>query len=158
MVSAIFTVIGALIVVLRRWTYAGPLRLPVWVELVGWELMAIVTVFGFIADRQIGFRTRFFTPFFEPEGRIELRTTGAYGVVRHPIYAAGIGWLLATFLVTGYPGVLAAWAIFTLSTIWFSKREEEHLVTLLDDPTEYERYKARVPALFPIRLRRPEVA
>ena len=45
-------------------------------------------VLGFAADRQIGIRVRLFTPFFDRHGRIELKTTGAYGIVRHPIYAA----------------------------------------------------------------------
>jgi len=33
--------------------------------------------------------------------------------------------------------------------LWFTRQEEARLVALLDDPTEYDRYRARVPALLP---------
>jgi len=57
-------------------------------------------VFGTVADRQIGLRS--FMPFLDDDGRIQLKTTGAYGVVRHPIYASGIGFQLGVLLVTGF--------------------------------------------------------
>ncbi len=149
MLGLTFAATAAIALVLRRWTFAGRFDLPVLVAVIGWVLFAAVGVFGTIADRQIGFRVRSFAPFFGRTGRITLQTTGAYGVVRHPIYAAGSWFQLAIFLVTGYPSVLIAWAIFTFGAFWFTKREEEQLVRLLDDPSEYDRYRARVPALFP---------
>ncbi len=57
------------------------------------------------------------------------------------------------FLVSGYTAVLVAWAIFGLTSIWFTRQEEIRLMALLDDPSEYKRYRKRVPALFPF-LRR----
>jgi protein-S-isoprenylcysteine O-methyltransferase Ste14 len=131
------------------WALAERIRFPAAVQIVGWVLLALATVFGTIADRQIGLRVRLFMPFFDEHGRIELKTTGAYGVVRHPIYAAGSWFQLGAFLVTGYPGVLVAWAVFTLGALWFTRQEERRLVGLLDDPSEYDRYRQRVPALFP---------
>lgn len=115
----------------------------------GWLVIAIVTVFGTIADRQIGLRVRTFMPFFEEQGRIELKTTGAYAVVRHPIYASGIGFQLGAFLVTGYLAILVSCLVFTLGALWFTRQEERRLAKLLDDPAEYERYRARVGALVP---------
>jgi protein-S-isoprenylcysteine O-methyltransferase Ste14 len=53
------------------------------------------------------------------------------------------------FLATGYPAVAIAWAVFTLGAMWFTRHEEKRLAALLDDPAEYERYRERVPALFP---------
>ena len=125
---------------------------PGWVRAVGWALIAAAAVLAVAADRQIGLRVRSFVPFFERSGRIELRTTGAYGIVRHPIYAAGIGFELGVFLLSGALAVLIAAAVLALAASWFTRQEERRLLQLLDDPEAYERYRARVPALFP-RLR-----
>jgi protein-S-isoprenylcysteine O-methyltransferase Ste14 len=148
--------IGGLIValvVLRERVFGPALAMPWPVRSVGWALIATTFVLAVIADRQLGIRVRSFMPFFEPDGRIELRTTGAYGVVRHPIYAAGIGYQIGAFLVTGYLAITIAAAILALGALWFTRQEEHHLVALLEDPTDYDRYRARVPALLP-RLRR----
>jgi protein-S-isoprenylcysteine O-methyltransferase Ste14 len=138
----------------RRWTLGFRFHLPLAVQVLGWTLLAAVTVFGWIADRQIGFRVRSFRPFFEQDPKIDLKTTGAYGVVRHPIYAAGSAFQVAIFLISGYPIVLGAWFVFTLGALWFTGQEERRLVALLDNPAEYDRYRARVPALFPRLPRR----
>ncbi len=144
-----FLGLGIAVYRLRGVVLADRVRFPIWVQVAGFALVAAAVVLGFVADRQIGFRVRSFTPFFEPHGRIELRTTGAYGIVRHPIYAGGIGYQLGVFLVTGYPAVPVACAVLALGALWFTRQEERRLVALLDDPGEYERYRARVPALFP---------
>ena len=149
-----FVVVGVVVVVGRRWSLAGRFEPPAPVEWLGWAAIAVSVVFGTVADRQIGLRVRTFMPLFDQHGRVELKTTGAYGVVRHPIYASGSAFQLGVFLVTGYPGVLVAWAIFTLGAVWFTAQEERHLVALLDDPTAYDRYRHSVPALVP-RLRFP---
>lgn len=143
-----FVVVGGGVLAFRRRALVR-IDLPVWVHVIGWVVIAGITVFGTIADRQIGIRVRSFTPFFERAGRVELKTTGAYGVVRHPIYAAGSAFQIGIFLVTGFPAVLVAWAVFTLGALWFTRQEEERLMSLLDDPNEYVRYRERVPALFP---------
>src|SRR5437016_656452 len=58
-------------------------------------------------------------------------------------YSLVLGIMLAV------PAVAYAWALFTLAALWFTRQEERRLVELLDDPGEYERYRRRVPALFP---------
>lgn len=140
---------AALAIVFRRYTFAGRVDVPLAVEILGGALMAAATILGTVADRQIGFRVRSFTPFFEEHGRIELRTTGAYAVVRHPIYASGWGFALGVALLTGYPSALIGALVFLLGATWFTRQEEQRLVALLDDPAAYERYRAGVPALFP---------
>lgn len=150
MMAATFVGVGVLADALEQWTFGGRISMPVWVQSVGWGTIAFATIFGWVADRQIGFRVRSFTPFFQRHGHIQLKTTGAYGTVRHPIYAAGLVFQFGIFLVTGYPSVLFAWAVFGFGAIWFTRQEERRLIELLDDPTEYERYRARVPALFPL--------
>ena len=144
-----FLALGAVVYGFRGVVFAGRVDTPSWVQVVGWALVAVVSAIGFVADRQIGVRVRLFTPFFDQHGRIELKTTGAYGLVRHPIYAAGIGFQLGILLVTGYPAVAVACAVFALGAVWFTRQEERRLVELLDDPAEYARYRDRVPALIP---------
>lgn len=146
--------LGAAVYLGREVVFADRVAFPGWARAIGWVLIGLTFVFGTVADRQLGLRVRAFTPFFEERGRLDLDTTGAYAVVRHPIYASGIGFQAGVFLVTGYLAVAVAWALFTLGAIWFTRREEERLVELLDDPAEYERYRARVPALFPWPRRR----
>lgn len=130
------------------------LLLPVAARWVGFLLITVATAFGLVADRQIGFRVRSFTPFFEADGKLRLETRGAYGVVRHPIYAAGLGYQIGVFLVTGYASVLVATLTFGLGAIWFTRQEEQRLVRLLADPNEYERYRQRVPGLIPWKRKR----
>jgi protein-S-isoprenylcysteine O-methyltransferase Ste14 len=149
MMLASFVSVAAATVALRHRLLSVRIDMPVWVQACGWTAMGVATVFGFVADRQIGFRIRSFAPFFEPSAHIRLRTTGAYGVVRHPIYAAGRVFIFGTFLATGFPAALIGWVLFGLGAIWFTRQEEKRLITLLDDPSEYERYRKRVPALFP---------
>lgn len=129
------------------------IEMAVWTQAIGWTVIAVVAVFGTIADAQIGIRVRSFMPFFDRSGRLELVTTGAYGVVRHPIYAAGMWFQIGVFLVTGYTSILGAFAVFGLGALWFTRREEERLMELLDDPNEYVRYRRAVPALFPRLVR-----
>jgi protein-S-isoprenylcysteine O-methyltransferase Ste14 len=147
--------LGAFVYEHETW-FGGRLEMPAWARVIGWMLIAVSTVFGSVAHRQIGVRVRSFAPFFERRGHIDLETTGAYGVVRHPIYAAGRVFQFGVFLVTGYPSVLLAWAVFGFGAIWFTRQEERRLIALLDDTTAYERYRRRVPALFPfLRPRTP---
>jgi protein-S-isoprenylcysteine O-methyltransferase Ste14 len=149
MMFGTFGALGTAVYEFRRFVFAYSVALPRWAQGAGVALIVLSCVLGFVADRQIGLRVRSFMPFFEDHGRLELKTTGAYGLVRHPIYASGIWYQLGVFLVTGYLAVAVAWVIFALGAVWFTRQEERRLVTLLDDPSEYQRYRARVPALFP---------
>jgi protein-S-isoprenylcysteine O-methyltransferase Ste14 len=144
---------AAAIVLGREAVLEPAIAVPLPIRIGGACLIAAALVVGTIADRQIGFHVRSFAPYFEHRGRIALVTTGAYGLVRHPIYASGIWFQLGTFLATGFLAVAAACLVFGLGAAWFTRQEERRLVTLLDDPSAYERYRARVPALLP-RIRR----
>jgi protein-S-isoprenylcysteine O-methyltransferase Ste14 len=139
--------------VFRADLFAGQIALPWWFDLIGWPIVAASFLLAVVADRQIGIRVRSFAPFFADQGRIDLVTTGAYGLVRHPIYAAGMWYQLGIFLLTGYPAILAALAILAAGAPWFTRQEERRLRTLLADPTAYDRYAARVPSLFPATRR-----
>jgi protein-S-isoprenylcysteine O-methyltransferase Ste14 len=79
--------------------------------------------------------------------RHELRTSGAYRIVRHPIYAGVAGLALGAMLVLGF-GVMVVVAAFTLAFIaWRVWREERMLVATFGD--QYRAYRRRVPALVP---------
>jgi protein-S-isoprenylcysteine O-methyltransferase Ste14 len=77
-----------------------------------------------------------------------LVTDGPYRVVRHPIYAANFGLLLATGLAFSRLGplLLASFAFWIGSVI--RVRGEERLLREAFGE-EYEAYARRVPALFP---------
>jgi protein-S-isoprenylcysteine O-methyltransferase Ste14 len=149
MMFATFAVLGAILLAERQLVLDVRFASPPVVQGIGWALIAGSNAFGWIADRQIGLRVRSFTPFFETPARIELRTTGAYGVVRHPIYASGIWFQLGVLLASGYAAVAVACLVFTLGAMWFTRQEERRLRDLLEDPTAYDRYRQRVPSLFP---------
>ncbi|HVV81965.1 MAG TPA: methyltransferase [Kofleriaceae bacterium] len=104
-------IIGVAAAVAHERLFAARLVPPWPVQAIGWLLIAFAWILGWIADRQLGLRVRSFAPFFDEHGRIDLVTTGAYRVVRHPIYAAGIAWQLGIALVTGIAAVAAAAAV-----------------------------------------------
>jgi protein-S-isoprenylcysteine O-methyltransferase Ste14 len=149
MMLGTFPALGAAVYHYRDFVLSSDIDLPDWVNAIGWAIIAGSCLLGVVADRQIGIWVRSFMPFFERRGRIRLKTTGAYRLVRHPIYASGIYFQLGVFLATGYPAVAVACAVFVLGALWFTRQEERRLVELLDDPAEYERYRDRVPALLP---------
>jgi len=82
-----------------------------------------------------------------------LATAGPYRMVRHPIYTAMLGMLVAQGLVVSHwIGLLAGIAIFTLGT-WIRVRSEEKLLRG-QFGSEYEEYARRVPAVVPLRFGR----
>jgi len=155
MMVGTFTGIGGATVTLRHMLLTARLAPPIPIRVIGWVLIVIAVIIGANADRQIGSQLRYFKPFFDPYGRIELKTNGAYAVVRHPIYASWILFQVGTFAVTGYVAVLIASAVLALGATWFTRQEEKRIVELLEDPTAYDRYRRRVPALFPRLWPRP---
>jgi protein-S-isoprenylcysteine O-methyltransferase Ste14 len=92
------------------------------------------------------------TPLPRPRDGAELVETGAYALVRHPIYGglilAAFGWALvqASMVAIGLAGVLAAF-------LWVkSVREEAWLVQRFPD---YAGYRARTPRFIPLPGRGP---
>ena len=80
----------------------------------------------------------------------QLITTGPYRHVRHPIYSAIMLLLIATGLAVTIPSVLgAAMVVYLMGTLVRIRSEE----TLMRDAfgSEFEAYRKRVPALFPMR-------
>jgi protein-S-isoprenylcysteine O-methyltransferase Ste14 len=78
----------------------------------------------------------------------KLVTGGVYQIVRHPIYTAMLGKLLATgIIISHWLVVLIAVAIFIIGTLIRTRSEEK----LLRDAfgKEYEEWAARVPGFVP---------
>jgi protein-S-isoprenylcysteine O-methyltransferase Ste14 len=79
--------------------------------------------------------------------RHELRTSGPYGITRHPIYTGLLGMLLGSVLVAGGGRLIAAFPV-SLVLVEIKIRIEERLM-LGEFPDDYPRYRRQVPQLVP---------
>jgi protein-S-isoprenylcysteine O-methyltransferase Ste14 len=78
----------------------------------------------------------------------KLIKTGVYGVVRHPIYTAMLGMLLANgFAVSHWLIVVLGLIVFLIGTRIRTHLEELLLREAFDE--EFENWKAKVPGLIP---------
>src|SRR5688572_22644673 len=78
-IAVTFAAWGAPLYLYRDRVFALRFDLPTEAHVAGWALIILWSAIGMIADRQIGMHVRSFGPHFEPQGRITLLTTGAYG-------------------------------------------------------------------------------
>ena len=80
-----------------------------------------------------------------------LVTAGPYGLVRHPIYTAMLGMLVAQGVtVSHWIGLVGALPLFALGT-WIRVHSEEKLLRG-QFGAAYEAYARRVPAVVPLRF------
>lgn len=77
----------------------------------------------------------------------ELRTTGPYGITRHPIYTGILGMLIGSLLVTGAGRWIVPFPVFLV--LFEIKIHIEERFMLGEFPDEYPRYRQRVPKLVP---------
>jgi protein-S-isoprenylcysteine O-methyltransferase Ste14 len=78
----------------------------------------------------------------------ELITVGPYGLVRHPIYTALLGMILATGLAVSYGFIL----LLALTLYWFGTRiriESEERLLKAEFGARFDEFARRVPALIP---------
>jgi protein-S-isoprenylcysteine O-methyltransferase Ste14 len=119
----------------------GPLRLA------GWALVCVAALaFGF-AFMSLGVRN--WTAMPRPTDTGELATSGAFGVVRHPIYSAAmlgaIGMVIATGRVAAAIGCLGLAAFFDLK----ARREERWLMSRYSGYADYAtRVRRFVPGVY----------
>lgn len=90
-------------------------------------------------------------PFTRPDRAEPLRTTGAYGLVRHPMKFGGFLTVLGWACAWGALGGLAFAAICAVCGWLTSFLEEERLIEAYGE--EYRSYQRRVPRLVPGRRR-----
>jgi protein-S-isoprenylcysteine O-methyltransferase Ste14 len=115
-----------------------------WTRAPGAVLLGVATAFTLWARFALG--TMWSASVVAKTGH-ELRTTGPYGITRHPIYTGLAGMLLGTALIDG----LGRWVplfVLVVAFIVVKVRAEERLLSGLFP--EYERYRRRVPRLIPI--------
>ncbi|MBV9240578.1 MAG: isoprenylcysteine carboxylmethyltransferase family protein [Acidobacteria bacterium] len=78
----------------------------------------------------------------------DLVTTGPYSLVRHPIYTAMFGMLIATAIVWSFWWAIPfAVLVFLVGTFIRTRFEEQLLANAFND--KFAEWKARVPALIP---------
>ena len=124
-----------------RWTaQAGPVSMLVYA---GQALMvagALLTVTGAVS---LG---RWLTPFPQPLPESQLRTTGAYALVRHPLYSGilfmAIGWSLYWFSVAGL-------AFDVMLLVFFDRKAAREEIWLAEKFPGYAAYRQRVKKLIP---------
>jgi protein-S-isoprenylcysteine O-methyltransferase Ste14 len=107
---------------------------------------ALIGAGGVLAVRGVLDLGQNLTPFPKPRAGITLVDTGAYGIVRHPIYGGlvlgGFGWGLLTASPAALAGAIVLLVFFDLK----SRREEAWLAARLDG---YERYRDRTRRMLP---------
>jgi protein-S-isoprenylcysteine O-methyltransferase Ste14 len=150
--SVIATLAAAFVLIVAR-RYAQNLTVEgIWVQTLGLAVLVVSTAFALWARLSLGTS---WSVGPRVGGNRQLRTTGPYGVTRHPIYTGLLGMLLGMTLLGG----LGQWiALVPVGVIAFEAKirvEERLLLTVF--PDEYRRYRERVPQLIPgIRVpRRP---
>jgi protein-S-isoprenylcysteine O-methyltransferase Ste14 len=109
--------------------------------------LAVVSgTFAVAAVRRLGPQWSFVARVAEEH---ELITTGPYAVVRHPIYSAMLGLLIATGMTFSSVAATVLGAVLYVTGTWLRTGIEERL--LVDAFGErYLDYKRRVPALVPL--------
>jgi len=102
-------------------------------------------LFAVAAVRQLGPQWSFVARVTDSH---ELITSGPYAIVRHPIYAAMLGLLIATGLTFGTVLSTLAGAVLYIVGTWLRTRSEERLLEAAFG-ARYEAYRRQVPALIP---------
>jgi protein-S-isoprenylcysteine O-methyltransferase Ste14 len=106
----------------------------------------LIALGGLLAVRGVLDLRENLTPFPRPMDGARLVESGAYGLVRHPIYGGGIvaaaGWGLVTASVAALLGAVVLAAFFDLK----SRREE---LWLADRYAAYPEYRSRTRRLIP---------
>ncbi len=120
-----------------------PVHLPLWLVWPGFALMLAGGLLGLVALLHLGENI---TAFPRPLERGQLVTGGAYGFVRHPIYAglilAAIGWALWN---TG----LLTLALALLLFVFFDMKSRQEEQWLAEKYAGYAAYQQRVRKLIP---------
>jgi protein-S-isoprenylcysteine O-methyltransferase Ste14 len=110
---------------------------PEWVRIAGFLLLLGGIGFAIWAGRTLGSAL---TPYPLPSEQATLVERGPYGLVRHPIYVAGVLVFLGYGLLSSVPATVA---VPLLAVLWHFKAsvEEQHLSERFRG---YEEYRLRV--------------
>jgi protein-S-isoprenylcysteine O-methyltransferase Ste14 len=131
-----------------RWPFLD--ERDAWVMLAGAMLALTGALFAAWAKFRLG---RLFSPQLGVQEEHRLITTGPYAVVRHPIYLGLIDFIAGAALFLNDAGLLLVAMLFTLYFTAQLRIEERYFAEHFG--AEWERYRARTPALFPWKRRPP---
>jgi len=134
---------GALVLASRPWWRTVQIEVA-WVQVLGLVVLIVATAFALWARLSLGTAWSI-AP--EVSGDRRLRTSGPYGVTRHPIYTGLFGMILGTALLTG-SGQVIAFVPVALVLVGLKIHFEERLLSSTY-PDEYSAYRRRVPQLVP---------
>ena len=119
-------------------------HLPPWIRILGLAILLAATAFTVWARLALG---TMWSGAPTVKQQHQLRTTGAYGVTRHPIYTGMLSMMLGSLLLVGGGRWIVPFPVF-LVLLEVKIRVEERLM-LAEFPDEYPRYRQRVPRLVP---------
>ena len=121
----------------------------VWARYLGLAVLVVSSAFSVWARLVLG---SMWSVGPEVGGDRRLRTSGPYGVTRHPIYSGLLGMLIGTALLAGGHELIA---LVVVGAVLFEvKIHQEERLMVATFPYEYPGYRRRVPQLVP-RLRLP---
>jgi len=120
------------------------LHLPPWARIVGLAILLAATALTLWARFTLGTMWSA-APAVKQEH--QLRTTGPYGITRHPIYTGILGMMLGSLLLAGGGRWILPFPVFLLITEIKIPFEEK--LMLAEFPDDYPRYRQRVPKLIP---------
>lgn len=128
------------------WLWPAPpvWTLPTWVVVGCWALIGVAVMLGLWGAGGLG---RFLRVHPRPAGRAELRTTGAYRLVRHPIYAAVLIGSAAGAVLAARVEPLVGFVALSLVLHVKAGYEEGLLRERFGEA--YDAYASRVPRLVP---------
>lgn len=131
------------------WLWPAPRlwSLPTWVTIVCWGAVAVAAVVGLAGAAELGRHLRIHP---RPAPRAELRTTGVYRLVRHPIYAAVLIGSAAEAVLAARPEPVLGLVALTL--VLHVKAGYEEGLLREEFGEAYDTYASRVPRLIPWRL------
>ncbi len=132
-----------LVIILGAPRIGGKVEFPLWLRALGGLIIIAAGAVIIMGALALG---RNLTPFPRPIPGGHLITHGIYGIVRHPLYMAGIfatlGWGLLAANLIDIGLVAVVFLFFDLK----SRREEEWLMEVYP---EYANYRRRVKKLIP---------
>lgn len=126
---------------LYLYDFLGSVEIVEWLQIVGIVLASVGVMVGILALLQLN---KDLSPFPSPKSGSDLRTTGLYAIVRHPIYtgiilaAVGYGMYRESILKLVLAGALALLFHFK------SKYEESLLSKQFKDYQDYQRKTGRL--------------
>ena len=125
-----------------------PLVAPLWISpACAWTGLALAAM-SFIATifcwRQMG---RSWRMGIDPGERTPLITSGAFAILRHPIYALSQTMMAGTIIALPTPLLILIATLHIFLLHWEARREERHMIRLHGDV--YQQYRQRVGGFIP---------